>query len=144
MVQFAASSLSTESSAQWDANKWDILDPLSETNNSSISLCLITFMIPLMVNVARVTSTMDPKSVRSRMTRGHFIFSVALHPFSFNFMSFLVVFVSWDSVTLGNNFWIYTRALYFHHSLCLFCMVLPCCYCLCTFLIWQLALNSFC
>ena len=41
-------------------------------------------------------------------------------------------------------FLIYTRALYFHHSLCLFCMVLPCCYFLLTFLIWQLTLISFC
>ena len=60
-------------------------------------------------------------------------------------MWLLTVFMSWDSVTLGNNFFlIYTRALCCYHSLCLFYMVLSCYYGLCMFLIWQLASIKFC
>ena len=70
-----------ESSAWQDGNKWDILDPFKEANNSSISLSLIMFMIQLMVSVFRVTSTQDPKAVESGMTKGHLLFIVAYHPF---------------------------------------------------------------
>ena len=58
-----------ESSAQWQTNKWDILDPHKEADNSSILLSLIMFMIQLMVGVLKVTSTQDPKLVESGMTR---------------------------------------------------------------------------
>ena len=68
MVPFAVSSLSTEGSAQQDANKWDILDLFSETDNSSILLSLIRCMIQLMVSVPSVTGTLDPKSVGSGIT----------------------------------------------------------------------------
>ena len=62
----------------------------------------------------------------------------------FNFMHHLMVFKSLASVTLGNNFWICTRALCYHHSLYLFYMELLVCYCLCTHLILQLTLTNFC
>ena len=51
------------------ANRWDILDPFSETDNSSILLSLMTFMIQLMVGVPRMTGTLDPKVAKSGMTR---------------------------------------------------------------------------
>ena len=57
-----------ESSTQCPAKRWGILDPLSETDSSSISLSLMTFMIQLMVGVSRVTSTLDPKAVKSGTT----------------------------------------------------------------------------
>ena len=46
-----------ESSTECPANRWDILNPFSETENSSISLSLMMFMIWLMVGVPRVTGT---------------------------------------------------------------------------------------
>ena len=58
-----------ESSVQCPANRQDILDPLSKTYCSSISLSLMMFMIRLMVGVPRVTNTFDPKAVKSGMTR---------------------------------------------------------------------------
>ena len=58
-----------ESSAQHPANRWDILNPFSETDNSSISLSLMMLMIQLMVGVPRVMGTLDPKAVKSVMTR---------------------------------------------------------------------------
>ena len=58
-----------ESSTQCPVRRWDILDPFSETDSSSISLSLITFMIQLIVHVPRVTRTLDPKAVESGMTR---------------------------------------------------------------------------
>ena len=68
-VWFAAVLLPMDSSAQWHTNKWDILNLCKETNNSSISLSLIMFMIQLMVSVPRMTGTQDLKSVQSGMTR---------------------------------------------------------------------------
>ena len=58
-----------ERSAQCPANRQDILDPFSETDNSSISLSLMMFTIQLMVGVPRVTGTLDPKAVKSGITR---------------------------------------------------------------------------
>ena len=57
-----------ESSAWRHANKWDILNPFKEANNSSIFLSLIMFMIQWIVSVPRVTGTWDPKAVESGMT----------------------------------------------------------------------------
>ena len=68
-VWFAVTSLLMESSAWWHTNKWDILNPFKEADNSSISLSLITLMIWLMVGVPRVTGTWDPNVVESGMTR---------------------------------------------------------------------------
>ena len=65
----AVALLLTESSAQWHAKKWEILNPLKKANNSSVLLSLITLMIWLMVGVPRVTGTQDPKAVKSGMTR---------------------------------------------------------------------------
>ena len=76
MVWFAAVSLPTESSAWWHANKCDILYTFKEADNSSISLSLITFMIPLMVSMPRVNGTQDDQ--------GHLILIVASHPFYLN------------------------------------------------------------
>ena len=69
MVWCAAASPLMECSAQWHVNEWDILNPLKEAKNSSISHSLITLMIQLMVGVHRVASTQDPKAVESGMTR---------------------------------------------------------------------------
>ena len=69
MVQFVAVSLLMESSAWWQANKWNILNPFSEMASSSIYLSLITFMIWLIVSVPKMTSSQEPKLVRFGMTR---------------------------------------------------------------------------
>ena len=58
-----------ESSAQHPVNRWDILNPLSETDNSFISLSLMMFTIWLMVGVPRLTRTLDSKGDESGMTR---------------------------------------------------------------------------
>ena len=58
-----------ESSAQHPAKRQDILDPFSETDNSSILLSLMTFTIQLMVGVPRMTGTLDLKGVKSGMRR---------------------------------------------------------------------------
>ena len=69
MAWFAVISLLRESSAQWDTNRWDILNPFKEADNSSILLSLITFMIQLMVGVPRVTNTQDPKLPETGIAR---------------------------------------------------------------------------
>ena len=58
-----------ESSPQHHANRQDILNPLSETDSSSISPSFMMFMIQLMVGVPSVTGTLYPKVVKSGMTR---------------------------------------------------------------------------
>ena len=68
-IGLAVVSFLRESSAQHPASRWDILNPFSETDNSSMSLYLITFMIQLIVGVSRVTGTLDPKAVKCGMIR---------------------------------------------------------------------------
>ena len=68
-VWFVAVSLSVESPAHQHANNWAIHDPFKETDNTLISLALITLIIHLMMGVPRLTSTQDPETVESDMTR---------------------------------------------------------------------------
>ena len=66
---FATVFLWIKSPAHQQANNWVILNQFRKTNNSSISLSLITLMIQLMLGVPRVTGTWDPKPVESSKTR---------------------------------------------------------------------------
>ena len=68
-IGLAIVSFLMEGSAQCPANRQDVLNPFSETDNSSISLSLMMFTIWLMVGVPRVTRTLYPKMVESETTR---------------------------------------------------------------------------
>ena len=69
LMWFAVVSLLMESSAQWQVNRWDILNPFIETGNSSILLSLIMSMIWFIGSVPKMSSTWEAKSVGSGMTR---------------------------------------------------------------------------